>query len=535
MIFDIMKKNYQKTKKGKGSALAYGLIIMFAVSIILVSTLQFVVSQMKFSIWTNNKEQAFQLAEAGINYYKWYLAKKTSTLSQEQLNAFWAGNFLGKAGSNYHVPFPQGSPIGEYKIEVVPPEINSTILTVKVTGWTYKNPNLKRIVQVRFRKPSWSEYAVVTDVFTRFGEGTEINGKIHSNAGIRFDGVAHNLITSKWDTYDDPDHTGNPEFGVHTHKDVGGSINENFRPAEAPPNSVPARGDVFMGGRQFPVPEVPFTGFSTGNDFMKEEAQNGNGKYFDNTGSGRKIILKTDGTFDVCTISTNAYNTSAFTISQYNGVIAGATGSSAGDNGNPCFTTACCSQNNCNYLSPQRKGKCVSMENYTIPNNGVIFVENNVWVYGTINNKKVTIVAAKIGESDPTNYGKNIYIGENNLSYTNYDGKDIIGLVAQRDISVVRDSQTTLNIDAALLAQNGRVGRESYDNIYKTSITVNGAIATKQRYGFAYVGNHNCGGGVLIGNGYCTRKLNFDNNLLYYPPPYFPTGDAYVLDLWEEL
>jgi hypothetical protein len=29
--------------------------------------------------------------------------------------------------------------------------------------------------------------------------------------------------------------------------------------------------------------------------------------------------------------------------------------------------------------------------------------------------------------------------------------------------------------------------------------------------------------------------LNFDNNLLYYPPPYFPTGTEYSIDLWDEL
>jgi hypothetical protein len=51
----------------------------------------------------------------------------------------------------------------------------------------------------------------------RFGAGTEVFGKIHSNVGIRFDGVAHNVISSGVASFDDPDHGGGNEFGVHTH------------------------------------------------------------------------------------------------------------------------------------------------------------------------------------------------------------------------------------------------------------------------------------------------------------------------------
>jgi len=482
-----MKSRIEKIKKKKGSALAYGLVIMMAVSIILVSILQFVSSQVRLSIFTAEKEQTFQLAEAGVYFYRWYLAHETETLNSRQLNEFWAsGNALG-VGEVYEKDFPEGNPIGKYQIEVEAPEANSTIVTVKSTGWTYKNPNSKRTVQVRFRKPSWSEYAVVADADIRFGEGTVINGKIHSNGGIRFDGITYNIITSLKDTYDDLDHGGADEFGVHTHKTTIDPL---------PPASIPTRNDVFVAGRQFPVPEVSFTGFSEDNEFLKEEAQSGSGIYFDDTGEGRKITLKTDGTFDVCTV--NSFNTSTYAISSYRRNTGGGTCSS-------------CS------------GNC--LKNYPIPNDGIIFVEDNVWIGGSVNDRKVTVVASDNDIVNPASYGKNIYIGQNNLLYSNYDGSDIIGLVAQRNISVIFNSLSDLTIDGALLAQNGRVGRDYYSGNYKNSITVNGSIATKLRYGFAYTD----------GTGYHDRILNFDNNLLYYPPPYFPTGDAYAIDLWEEL
>ncbi len=73
-----------------------------------------------------------------------------------------------------------------------------------------------------------------------------------------------------------------------------------------------------------------------------------------------------------------------------------------------------------------------------------------------------------------------------NLLYTNTDGSDIIGVIAQNNVKVIRDSLTNLTIDAALLAKDGRVGRDYYNGTIKNSITINGSIATNLRYGFSY-------------------------------------------------
>ena len=111
------------------------------------------------------------------------------------------------------------------------------------------------------------------------------------------------------------------------------------------------------------------------------------------------------------------------------------------------------------------------------------------------------------------------------------NGPDILGLIAQNNISIGLYSDDNLEIDAALLAQRGRVGRDYYSwpllrrLCPSTSITVYGSIVTKQRYGFAWTD----------GTGYNIRNLYFDNNLIYYPPPYFPAGDKYQIDLWKEL
>jgi hypothetical protein len=507
-----MIEHKNKTKNNSGSALAYTLVIMSVSLIILVSLLGYVSSQLKFGLNRVEKQKAFQISEAGIFFYRWYLAHQTSGKTAQEVDDFWqSGTALGIA-EDYENEFkdPNGTALGKYRIHVEQPDSGSTIVIAQSTGWTYKMPEITKTVQVRFRRPSWSENVVLANDFMRFGEGTDVYGQIHSNRGMRFDGTAHNVVTSSVATLDDPDHTGGNEFGVHTHRRVPPATGTSASglASEAPPTDpVPTRSDVFFAGRQFPVSEISFTGVSSDLTLIKKTACDYNegthtctvvnnctsdGCYF-NTTYPRRIILKSNGTMDVCRIS--SYDTSSYSIASYR----------RNSGGGTC--TSC-------------SGQCAPTT-YNIPDNGVIFVENNLWIEGAINSKRITIAAANISGGASAD----IYIGKNNLSYTNFDGQDIIGLIAQNNISVIRDSLDFLTIDGALLAQLGRVGRNYYSDNHKNTITVNGSLATNLRYGFAYTD----------GTGYTNRILNFDNNLLYYPPPYFPTGTEYAIDLWEEL
>ena len=81
----------------------------------------------------------------------------------------------------------------------------------------------------------------------------------------------------------------------------------------------------------------------------------------------------------------------------------------------------------------------------------------------------------------------------------------------------------TLRIDAALLSQNGRVGRQHWADDKKDTIIIYGAIATNARMGFGYTD----------GTGFQHRVITFDAHLLDNPPPLFPTGNTYNIDLWE--
>jgi hypothetical protein len=464
-------------QKRKGTALLYGLIIMMVVAIVLTSIITFVAGNTKYSLQVHAREQGFQIAESGIQYYRWYLAHQVEGRTASQVAAFWASGTAQGVGTPYEQDYydPSGELIGRYKIEVIAPQGYSTVVTVKSTGWTFRYPNDRRIIEVRFRKPAWSEYIVLSNDNLRFGVGTETFGKIHSNQGIHFDGLAHNRISSSLSTYNDPDHTGADEHAVHTHVSPTDPL---------PPAAAPTRSDVFEGGRSFPVAVTDFNGVLGDLSYMKTVAQAGtNGSsYFGNTHQGWHIILKPNDTFDIRNVQSFVASTNE--INNYTG----------------------------------------NWANYPIPDDGIIFVENNVWISGTIDGRRATIVGANLISASQ----KNVYIG-NDILYTNYDCTDILGIIAQNDINIFRASEDDLRIDAAMIAQSGKIERPNYSggggNLYKSVITIYGAMASNQRYGFAW----------SDGTGYATRNLYYDNNLLYCPPPYFPTGTQYEMDLWEEL
>ncbi len=470
------------------------LVMVVIVAITLTSLLGYITSQISYSKDRVERERAFQIAEAGAYYYRWYLAHQIAGKTTAQIEDFWKnGNPTGVAApAIIEFKDSDGTAIGEYKLEVKAPTAGSTIVTVKSTGWTYNKPSAKRIVQVRFRRPSWSEYTFLSNSFLNFGNQSTVYGKIHSNDGIRFDGIAYNTVSSAKSRFDDLTYGGNNnmEFGVHT---TTNPADGNAPAYPWPSGTVPTRADVFVGGRTFPVAEVSFTGVTTDLNNMKTQAQAGNGKYFDATGLGRRINLKNDGTYDICTVKTANDNTHAITRYWKNDM-----------------------SGQCNDCS----GVCLS--NYPIVDNGVIFVENNAWVEGSINNKKVTIVAANLSGGGTQ---ADIYIGisSSNLRYAAYDCSNMLGLVAQRDVRVLNDCPPNFIVDAALLAQTGLVGIVNGMG-GKNSLTFNGAISSYLQTYF------------MSGNsGFADRTYNFNNNLLYCPPPYFPTGTEYSIDQWDEL
>ncbi len=430
-----------------------------------------------------SSEQAFQIAEAGVEYYRWHLAhapidyKDGTTTPQPYIHT---------------VKDASGDIVGQYALTITAPPVGSTIVKVKSKGTIASDPTISRTIQATLAIPSLAKFAVVANDDMRFGDGTEVFGPIHSNGGIRFDGLAHNLVTSSQTTYDDPDDgVGTHKFGVYT---TVGTDDPN------PPAAVPNRPDVFIAGRQFPIQSFDFAGLTLDLSQMKATARQATGRYFYPSGSqGYRIVLKTNDTFDVYKV-----------------------------------TSLETPPNNCKAAAGQTNWGLWSIKNqtfvanYAFPANGVIFVEDHLWIEGKINTARLTVAAGKF--PDYVNTRKSITVNSD-LLYTNYNGTDVIALVAQGDFNVGLISDTDLRVDGAIIAQNGRVGRFYYgancgSEYVRSAITLYGMIASNLRYGFAYTDN----------TGYTTRNIIYDGNLLYGPPPSFPlTSSNYQTISWEEV
>ena len=474
-------------EKQKGSMLVIALIVTGLFLVLTIGAISYGLLQLKLSRQKVAYSQALQIAEAGVNYYRWVLYHEHEEYCNNE-TCIGSPNY-GPYGPYAYTDSSGKNILGYYQLYITPPAQNgSTIVNIKSIGWLNDYPNIKRVIEVKCGIPAWSSYSTLSGGDIRFGEGTEVWGPIHSNGGIRFDGISHNLITSSLLSYNDPDHSSSKEFGVHTHHDTV----DPFPDSNNPPQNVPARNDVFMAGRSFPVPSISFSLLDTYASTTLGLANNG-GLVLPSSGTyGYHITLQADDSLVIDKVTNVSGNCS----------------------GDPT-------------------DRILSFSSYmttTTPPNGIIFVKDKVWVDGHIDGNRITILAFK----EPITGNNTDIVINNDITYTKYDGTDAIGLIAQRNVNVGLYSEDNLQIDAALIAKEGRVGRFAFawsdsgscskDYWNQNTITINGAIATRTRYGFAWTS----------GSGYTNRNINYDNNLTFTPPPHFPTTGEYTFISWDE-
>lgn len=437
----------------------------------------------------NAQIQAMHIAEAGVNYYRWHLAHE-----QED---FFDGTGVDLDGIPPNGPYehiyasPSGELTGKFSLEITPPVIGSTIATINSTGWTDDYPNIKRTVEVRYGIPSLAHYSFLTNTDVWFGDSESVSGELHSNGGIRMDGSNDSLVTSA--------------RSVYTCASGHGCNSGN---CAAPCSWIVGTGcecpGVWGSGASsslwsFSVPTVDFNVITMDIAQIKADAQ-ASGFYLGSSGgsnNGYHIIFQTDGSFDIWVV-----NDLEPAIEQRN------------DNWTAYVTN----------IQEEIKDETYN-NNYPIPANGLIYIEDDVWVEGIVNGR-ATLVAANL--PDNLNKRKTIHIN-GNINYLARDGNHILGLIGQKHVKVPRHAPTDLTIDAILLAQNGRVFRNLYDpRLITNSITVYGGIITNQVWTWTWVD----AAGTI--DGYDATYSIYDSQTTFAPPPSFPTTGEYTFISWEE-
>ncbi len=229
-------------------------------------------------------------------------------------------------------------------------------------------------------------------------------------------------------------------------------------------------------------------------------------------GVGYRIVFKADGTLDVYIV--NTYESSEESNVRYK-------------------------DENGWRFDREKYGSLTFLANYAMPDNGLIFVEDDVWVEGTVRGAATVAASNFAGAEAPPdlpffaaskNQRARITISDNIL-YTARDGSDVLGLMAEGDVLVPQYAPDTLEIDAMMLAQNGHVFTRNVaeeEEVFKDSLTVYGGIITNRSWGWSYLKD-----GVME-EGYRNTLTEYDEHLTYGPPPGFPTEDNYDIISWRE-
>ncbi|HPN89269.1 MAG TPA: hypothetical protein PLK22_00475, partial [Candidatus Paceibacterota bacterium] len=179
-----MKKKF---KYNQGALLINVLVYGSIGALLIGSLIAWGTANLKLTNQAVIREKALQIAEAGIDYYRWHLAhNKTDFQDGTGAPGPYVHDFADRTGEV----------VGQFTLDITPPSLGSTLVTINSTGEVDGFPDLTRTIEVKMAVPSFAKYALLANAVMRFGQGTETFGPVHSNEGIRFDGLAHNIVTS---------------------------------------------------------------------------------------------------------------------------------------------------------------------------------------------------------------------------------------------------------------------------------------------------------------------------------------------------
>lgn len=386
-------------------------------SLIVGGISSYAVTEHRASVRKNKRELAFQIAEAGVNYYRWHLAHEKEDYYDGQ-GAETTGPYL------HEYEDKDGNLIGYFELEITPPSVGSSVVSIVSTGWHKDYPESKRKIRVRVGFKSMTEYSFLTKTDVWIGDDEEVHGKFHANGGIRFDGIGDAPITSAVPTYICKAHHG---CGWEEKPGIWG---------DGEPQEL---WEYPVGGEDFDAITVKLAEIAEGAD--------PDGLYLTSSGEqGYHLIFNADATISVKKVETT-----------------------------DCYKGKDVDSNKQEWFCIDIKTES-SATTYPMPTNGYIYVEDTVWVDGVVNGR------ATVG----TKSGKNIIIN-NDITYLAKDGTHVLGLIAENNVLVPHNSPNDLEINSAMIAQTGAAKRYYYAGDTKDNITIYGSLITAGLWTWSWV------------------------------------------------
>jgi len=438
--------------------------------IMVLGILSYALFEHKVSMEYYRRDVTFHISEAGINYYRWHLAHNPTDFTDG----------TGAPGPYVHtVKDKFNDVVGSYALSISTPLPNSSVIAVASTGTVVSSPNANRALKVRLGFASFTDSAFIENVDMSFSATTQVHGEVMSNGGIKFDGTTDSWIRSAKTTY-------------------------NYQGTNKP-------GIWGTGGPtyywEFPVPAADFGSVSADLSAIRSAAQSG-GKYLASSGKEGYQIVFNNTQYTVYKVNTRDcyYGEGSWKRNWQGWYWNGTT---------YCYDI----------------GTKSTVGTYTLPANGVMFIEDNTWLQGTVDGR-ITIGVGTF-PAQQGNY-KQVYISNNLLQKTK-SSDDVIGIIAQGDIIVPFEAPSSMEINAAALSQYAQIYTPYYNQnehagALKNSLTFFGSQISYAGGGWKYIN----GSGQVVSGYYYTNHV-YDGNLKYYPPPGFPVGSTYELISWEEV
>ena len=435
----------------------------------------YVITQNKLVNFRYEQQRATEIAEAGLNYYKWFLA-----------------HYPGDLTTGVGVPHPYKDPVtgivfGEFSLQVASTTYCGSIASIEVesTAFTYEEPLAVSTLRARYTRPNVAEYSFISNTGVWYGAGGSVVGPLHSNQGVRMDSAHNSIIGSGQTSW-----TCDNSYGCSPSLLVNGVYTTS--------------GDSTPGLFSFPVSPIDFAGITLDLGDMKTRAQNNGGIYYGPSGSyGYEVVFNSNGTVQINRV-TGTVDYQSYSSEQ---------GTHTGER---------------NFITSRVS---VGLRNISA-SCPLLFFEDKVWVRGTVN-QKVALGAGNLSSPSQTNI-----VLSGNIDYLANSQAGLLA-IAEDDIDYGVDIPNNMTVKGIYIAKNGRVGRNYYHvnwfsntldpYVLRNRLDTFGTLVSNGRAVSTWVS------GPTVVSGFVNGTDSFDSNQVDYPPPFTPeTSDVFIFKDWRQ-
>lgn len=503
---------YTSRRASRGVTTMLVIAFMGIFLIIMGTITSYAFQQAKYGRALYAREQALGIAEAGLEYYRWFLAHFPNNLT----------NGTGLPGPyTYTVNDPEGGTLGSASISVTGNTQCGVIQSIDITSQGTSNANtaFKRTLFGRHMRKSVAAYSYLLNSSVWAGADRNITGPYFSNGGIRMDGSNNSDVLS-------------PVSSWSCNSNYGCTPTQSSAPGVVGSGSGSA---LWQWGAN--VSSIDFAGIGASLATLKTYAVNNGGISFGPASGnvnqrGYHLIFNVDGTVTVKRVSETtpvpSYNKYDFT-------------DSVGRVSNPNAWDYGWTQTEYSIIKTETT---VSGSPFTIPSScSLIFVEDHAWIEGVVKGKVTVVVATPTDSSTmPSAYLPN------NITYAANDGTSGLTVIAEASVLITLNSPDTMQLHGVFVAQGGHFGRNLYTTnsayqpygyavssawapyVLRTQLTTTGSVISNLRTGTAW---SNASG--VTTSGYQTRIDAYDQTQATNPPPFTPSASTdYSFVLWRE-